>query len=517
MKQAVKQAVKKPPKKDHPFWGLRAKLMLFMCLFSAFVLGLVWFFSTQLLQPLYNRYIYTHLSAQVNTLAALIEASEDPISRRPLQLSGSRVQLNWDFWNQVNALAAEGKLDFHNSCVDIADSTLQYVIGFEGLYPCLLHETSGSLRNWVVGENEFDTSNMIAIRRIVAEQGSCNVTVNGAGDTQQLVVGKRASNGENGNYTVILSASLARVGEAAVVMGKLMPVLLAVLLAFSVGGAWWFSRWFTRPLTKLSHAARQMADGNYKVRVDVPTTDEIGLLAQDFNHMAGQVNRAAQLQRDLLANVSHDLRTPLTLIKGYAETVRDLTGSEPEKRTEQLNVIVDETDRLSGLVNSVMELSKVSSGTDQPQRVTFDIAQLCEEVAQRYDALCAQNGCRLQLQAAAPCDVLADPAMMERVLHNLLGNALHHIGEDGIFLLRVLPLAGGGARVEVEDHGAGIAVEDLPYIFDRYYRSRSDAGKVGTGLGLSITKAILQSHGFRFGVDSTLGQGSVFWFEAKNS
>ena len=107
--------------------------------------------------------------------------------------------------------------------------------------------------------------------------------------------------------------------------------------------------------------------------------------------------------------------------------------------------------------------------------------------------------------------------MMERVLHNLLGNALHHIGEDGIFLLRVLPLAGGGARVEVEDHGAGIAAEDLPYIFDRYYRSRSDAGKVGTGLGLSITKAILQSHGFRFGVDSTLGQGSVFWFEAKNS
>ena len=132
---------------------------------------------------------------------------------------------------------------------------------------------------------------------------------------------------------------------------------------------------------------------------------------------------------------------------------------------------------------------------------------------QRYEAVCAQNGCQLQLQADEPAMVSADPAMMERVLHNLLGNAMHHVGEDGVFILRVVPKA-GCARVEVEDHGAGIAPEDLPYIFDRYYRSRSDAGKVGTGLGLSITKAILRGHGFRFGVDSTVGKGTTFWFEA---
>ena len=504
----MKQAAKKRP----GFLGLRYRLMLFLCLFSAFVLGLVWFFTAQLLQPLYNNYIYNHLASQVNTLAAMIEASEEPVSTRPFPFS--KVQLNWQFWESVNALADTGKLDFRNCCVDIADSSLQYVNGLETLYPCLLHESSSIFRYSAGSSSNPDTATMVAFRQLVMEQGSCKQIYGTASGTQQLVVGKRVANGENGDYTVIFSASLARVSEASVVLGRLMPILMAVLLGLSIGGAWWFSRWFTRPLTKLSHAARQMADGNYKVRVDVPATDEIGLLAQDFNHMAGQVNRAAQLQRDLLANVSHDLRTPLTLIKGYAETVRDLTGDEPEKRTEQLNVIVDETDRLSGLVNSVMELSKVSSGTEQPQRVKFDLAQLCEEVAQRYEAVCAQNGCRLQLEADTPCDVLADPAMMERVLHNLLGNAMHHVGADGVFILRVLPLA-GGARVEVEDHGAGIAAEDLPYIFDRYYRSRSDAGKVGTGLGLSITKAILQGHGFHFGVDSTLGQGSVFWFEAR--
>ena len=106
--------------------------------------------------------------------------------------------------------------------------------------------------------------------------------------------------------------------------------------------------------------------------------------------------------------------------------------------------------------------------------------------------------------------VYADPNMMQRALHNLLGNAMHHIGGDGIFLLRASKVP-EGVRVEIEDHGPGICAEDLPYIFDRYYRSRSDAGKQGTGLGLSITKAIFQQHSFRFGVQSTVGKGTTFW------
>ena len=106
---------------------------------------------------------------------------------------------------------------------------------------------------------------------------------------------------------------------------------------------------------------------------------------------------------------------------------------------------------------------------------------------------------------------------LRQVLHNLLGNATHHMGADGVFVLRAIPMPNGGCRVEVEDHGPGICAEDLPYIFDRYYRSRSDAGKQGTGLGLSITKAIFQQHGFRFGVQSTLGKGTTFWFIATDT
>ena len=314
-------------------------------------------------------------------------------------------------------------------------------------------------------------------------------------------------------YSLILSTDLER-GQAADVISAQMPIIAAVLLIVSIAGAYVFSRWFTKPISAISRAAREMARGNYKVRVTPQADDELGALAGDFNTMAREVGRTSELQRDLIANVSHDLRTPLTLIKGYAETVRDLTGDNKEKRDEQLSVIVDETDRLSGLVNSVMELSKYSSGTEKLNPVQFDLAQLCDEVAYRYQNICEQSGYTLTVDAADPCTVTADPDMMSRVVHNLLANAIHHIGPDGCVALRVKPQPDAAVRVEIEDHGAGIAREDLPYIFDKYYRSRADAGKVGTGLGLSITKAILINHGFPFGVDSEPGKGSIFWFVA---
>ena len=499
------------------FLSLRYRLMMFLCLSSAFVLILVWVFVTQFMQPLYNHYIYKHLLNQVNTVVSIIESSTEPISTRTLPIMDAQVSSSFE--SSLLSAIQSRKLDASNTCFDLADSTLQHVTGFENLYPCLLHEASFTTS--INGKTSVWNGSVVeSLRATVLSQGYVKkeLVVDKNASTRQMAVGRVAKNGDE-TYSVIFCTSLARIDEAGVVLGQLMPWIFLCLMAFSIVASWLFSRWFTNPLTKLSHATRKLADGDYSVRVNVPETDEIGLLAADFNHMAGEVSRAAQLQRDLLANVSHDLRTPLTLIKGYAETVRDLTGDDPDKRTAQLDVIVDETDRLSGLVNSVMELSKMSSGTDKPEKVRFDLSQLCEEVAQRYEAVCAQNGYTLTLELPQPetdCTVCADPAMMERVLHNLLGNAMHHIGPDNVFILRVNVPEKGTVRVEVADHGAGIAKEDLPYIFDRYYRSRSDAGKVGTGLGLSITKAILQSHGFRFGVNSTLGEGSCFWFEAKN-
>lgn len=142
--------------------------------------------------------------------------------------------------------------------------------------------------------------------------------------------------------------------------------------------------------------------------------------------------------------------------------MRDITGDDKAHRDEQMNIIVDEADRLTALVSSVMELSKVTSGAEKCEKVHFDMGQLCDEVSERYDAVCAQNGWQLKLELPdEELPVYADPNMMQRALHNLLGNAMHHMGADGIFVLRAAPSA-EGVRVEVEDHGPGIAAEDLP-------------------------------------------------------
>ena len=485
--------------------GIRGQLMWFLCFICLFLLGLFWFLSTQLLEPLYTKHIETQLTTQANSIVEELDAA----------LADGNTLSSWSFGQlYVNAgffdkLTQElyTSSPLSSFCVDISDTTLHNVYKIENQSYCNLHGTYLSDSS----NNDKIIATALAMRRKCRSMGSFVQTLNPPrlSGSAQLVVGRTTA---DGSYTVLVTTSLVHVVEAGNVLSTLLPLAAALIFAFAMSAAWLFSEWFTKPLRQLSSAARQMAMGNYAVQVDNRRNDELGDLARDFNHMAEEVQRAAQMQRDLLANVSHDLRTPLTLIKGYAETVRDLTGDDKAHRDEQMNIIVDEADRLTALVSSVMELSKVTSGADKCERVHFDMGQLCDEVSERYDAICAQNGWELQLQLPdEELPVYADPDMMQRALHNLLGNAMHHIGKDGIFILRAARCT-EGVRVEVEDHGPGIAAADLPYIFDRYYRSRSDAGKQGTGLGLSITKAIFQQHGFRFGVQSTVGKGTTFWF-----
>ena len=491
----------KNAKKRAPSISIRWQLMFFIGAMTLLTVGLIWGIITYALAPKYNATIRQNLTDKASAITAIFDQTDSDISSRDFGV----LQLDDDFWTALGQTFSDKKINMDGYCVDFSDSTLRCLKAYESMFPCLLHESSGSFSG-EFGYN-LNTRQLITFRQELFEEGSLYKIVQ-IGSTRQMLVGRLSADGK---YGIIVSTGMAQITTAAEVLRSILWPVALILLVLDLLFAMLFSRWFTRPVQQLSSGAKEIAAGNYDIQLPVVHHDEIGQLAEDFNHMAAEVKRSAQLEKDILANVSHDLRTPLTLIKGYAETVRDLTGTDAEKRTEQCNIIVDETDRLSALVNSVMELSKVQSGAEKPNLIDFDMGELCFEVAGRYDALCDQNHWHLELQADEATPVRADPAMMERVLHNLLGNAFHHIGADGQVMLRVLPQA-DGCRVEIEDHGPGIPPEDLPYIFDRYYRARQDSGKVGTGLGLSITKAILQQHGFAFGVNSAVGQGSTFWF-----
>ena len=491
----------KNAKKRAPSISIRWQLMFFIGAMTLLTVGLIWGIITYALAPKYNATIRQNLTNKASAITAIFDQTDSEISSRDFGV----LQLDNDFWTALGQTFSDKKINMDGYCVDFSDSTLRCLKAYESMFPCLLHESSGSFSG-EFGYN-LNTRQLITFRQELFEEGSLYKIVQ-IGSTRQMLVGQLSADGK---YGIIVSTGMAQITTAAEVLRSILWPVALILLVLDLLFAMLFSRWFTRPVQQLSSGAKEIAAGNYDIQLPVVHHDEIGQLAEDFNHMAAEVKRSAQLEKDILANVSHDLRTPLTLIKGYAETVRDLTGTDAEKRTEQCNIIVDETDRLSALVNSVMELSKVQSGAEKPNLIDFDMGELCFEVAGRYDALCDQNHWHLELQADEAAPVQADPAMMERVVHNLLGNAFHHIGADGQVMLRVLPQA-DGCRVEIEDHGPGIPPKDLPYIFDRYYRARQDSGKVGTGLGLSITKAILQQHGFAFGVNSAVGQGSTFWF-----
>lgn len=485
------------------------QLMLFLCSISLGLLCLIWTLSGQLLQPFYNNLIQDHLESQLSEIIALMDnttASGVLISTR----TDDTILVNNAFQAAFYDAVQSEQINLSDLCVNVADTSLSYVLYSENVYPCLLHGGSSTLfgEDETVAQNR-DTDIAVALREECFATGSVSTIVT-SGEWQQMLVGEVTADGQ---YVVFVSASLSQVTDASIVLHNIAPFIAVIVLSLSVVAAWLFSLWFTRPISILSKASHVMASGDYAVQVSTNRTDELGDLTHEFNQMAKAVHRSAQLQTDLLANVSHDLRTPLTLIRGYAETLRDITGAKKEKRTEQLNIIIDESNRLTALVNSILELSKVSAGLENYAPTTFDVLDFCESIAERYQGVCTQNGWHLVLDLpTVPLAIYADRNMLERAVDNLLSNAMHHLGEDYTFILRAYETHPGHCRIEVEDHGKGIDPEEQAILFERYYRSRTSAGKTGTGLGLSIARAIFHQHGFAFGVDSTPHVRTTFWF-----
>lgn len=216
----------------------------------------------------------------------------------------------------------------------------------------------------------------------------------------------------------------------------------------------------------------------------------------------------------MVANVSHDIRTPLTMIKGYAEIIKDLTGDNKQKREEQLDVIIEESNRLNVLVNDILDLSRLQAGQITIQKTEFDLGVKLRDVMKRYRLLEINENFQFSLEAPEHCMVYADEVKIEQVLYNIINNATNHTGEDKKVMI-ALEENEQWATVKISDTGAGIKQEDMPLIWDRYYKpyKKKDRKGMGTGLGLSIVKAILSAHKYLFGVDSVLGKGSTFWFE----
>ena len=277
--------------------------------------------------------------------------------------------------------------------------------------------------------------------------------------------------------------------------------------------ALYLAKRITRPIRDITRSAEQMAQGDFDVKFAGGPYSEINELADTLTIAETEMKKTEMYHKDLIANVSHDIKTPLTMIKSYAEMIRDLSGNDPAKREKHLDIIIEEADRLNVLVNDMLSLSRLQSHKLALEKSTFDMNDAAREVLASYDILNEQEGYDIQFTASEPLYVEADESKICQVMNNLMTNAVKYCGEDKKIIVTI-ERNGREAEFRVTDHGQGIKPEEIPHVWDRYYQSSTHHVREtsGTGLGLSIVKEILKLHDAKYGVDSTVGEGSSFWF-----
>ncbi len=456
--------------------SLRAQLCLAFILFTVIVSALLWFFEVILLESFY----YTSKIRDTQSIAlAIVDAYGDE-----------------GFEDYLSEIAVTNQI-----CVEILDHQHRPMYECDVLNDrCLLHGPHSYL-DALMMKLQNDNDGVIGMNVYNERIGQ-----------ETLVLGCTLRDANSVHGYLFLNTPLEPVGSAISIIKRLLMLITVLQLIIGVLIAVYLSDRLTVPLSRLTRSAHRLAHGDFNTKFEGGSCREVDELARTLTYAEQQISRVDGMQRDLIANISHDLRTPLTMLKAYAEMIRDLSGDNPVKRNAHLQVIIDETDRLTALVNDILDLSKLENGSIKPEMQTFDITARMNDIIARYKGVSEKMGYHIHFQPDEPVQVTCDPGQIERVICNLINNAVNYTGEDKNVYVRQLNTP-EGVRIEVRDTGQGIEEDKIQKIFDKYYRSENHKREVvGTGLGLSIVKAILKMHEFHYGVSSKLGEGSVFWF-----
>ncbi len=303
-------------------------------------------------------------------------------------------------------------------------------------------------------------------------------------------------------------AELVRVMNRTVVMASLWVMLAAVIAVY------FLSERITSPLRSMTEAAKSFAHGKMDARVDVHGNDEISELGLAFNNMADSLEETEKMRNAFLANVSHDLRTPMTTIAGFVDGM--LNGAiPPEKQPEYLEIVSSEVHRLSRLVTQILDISKLESGDRKFTNGRFDICDMARVILLSFEQKIEAK----QLDVQFECDedemfAYGDKDAIHQVLYNLCDNAQKFSREGGVYRIAINSVSRETLEVHVYNEGQGIPTEDLPYVFDRFYKSDKSRGldKVGVGLGLYIVKTILEAQHQKIEVKSVYGEYCEFCF-----
>lgn len=470
--------------------GIGRKLWSGMMLLVASVLVMLWLFQIVFLNQFYTGFRVNELvnegeklSQDLGGLSDLAELSTSPDQKERFDNLAYRQQLSLEVIDSI------GKLLYR---VDNSNSMAGH----------------GMMRN---------ASNEVYLTALSGEVAKVEATHPRFGG-KYMMIGLPILSKGTVIGAVIMNVPMAPVEDTASILKKQLILITLSLLIIAVLISYYMSKSFTKPIIRLQQIAQRYAGGEFDSRVEIFSHDELGALAQSMNRMGEELSKNDQLRKELIANVSHELRTPLSLIRGYAETLRDVTGENPQKREKQLGVIIDETERLSGIVEDILSLSRYQAGEVNLEIRDFLLNVMLNDVLKRYQLSDIKRDITKELIGRQEILVMGDLGRLEQVLFNLLNNAVNHTKEGGHIILRTIEME-EAVRLEVIDDGEGIGADELPHVFERYYKGRKTKSNLqnGTGLGLAIVKSILMMHGIPFGVQSSLGAGTTFWLELKKS
>lgn len=300
--------------------------------------------------------------------------------------------------------------------------------------------------------------------------------------------------------------STARIIRIQLIWVTLLSIIIAFVLAL------FMSKSFSKPVSQLNEKAHKLGEKDNDAEFNEGFCTELDELNKTLDTTSEKLKKNREFQNELLANVSHDLRTPLTMIKGYAEMIRDISREDEKQCAEDVAVIVEEADRLTALVNEILEYSELQMSDSEAVMNDVDLSETVVSVADSFGKLYSKDGYVFERNIADDIHIKGNVSRLQRAIYNLLDNAVRHAGEDK-WLGISLRTDNDKAIIKISDHGSGIAPEELEHIWDRYYTKRQRSGKGVSGLGLAIVKQIVSQHNGVCKAESEVGAGSVFSIE----
>ena len=472
------------------------KLVAAFAGFTLAMLALLWTFQVVLLDQFYKGIKTRDINAAADTLVRSVSSS---ISSTELD-------------EQVQSIAARNEL-----CVYITrmQNLTTPIASADTLPNCRIHRMSpielARLYLAAVENGGTYVERSVNTPGFVVEGDGFRFFVPRQDEIESLILVRVIQQTDGNDLILYLNSTISPVDATVRTLQVQLLFVTAIMIVVSLILSLILSRRLALPIARINETAKQFAKGNYDVRFDGKGYREISELNSTLNYTAKELSKAEGLRRELLANISHDLRTPLTMITGYSEMMRDIPS---ENTPENIQVVIDEASRLTRLVNDLLDLSKLQAGVQELTVIRLNLTEMINGILLRYAKLTEQDGYQIVTEVAPDIWVDADESKLSQVIYNLINNAVNYTGSDKKITVRLFR-KGEAARVEIVDTGIGIPVDQLDAVWERYYKidRNHKRAAVGTGLGLSIVKNVLELHKAAYGVDSIVGKGSTFWFE----